>query len=716
MPGKFVAAKSIRAFSRVLLLVCFLSAGSVLSSFASEGPEFSEEEQAWIDAHPVVRVAPDPDFPPIEFVDKDGNYRGIAADFLRLLEKKLPLKFEIVSLKNWDEVIAQAKSRQIDMFGAAVPTPERLKYMRFTRPYVEFPAVVLVRDSAKNFPVLSELKGKSVAVVSNYADHEYMKRVYPDIPLEVMPTISAGLRQVSFGKIDAMVLNIASAAYYIQKDGINNLQVTQDTDFVFDLSFAARRDWPLLISILEKGMAEVSPEEKKAVLDKWVSLGKKPWQPSPLFIISTILALLSLVLFFIVFWNRSLRRQVAERTAELQTELRERIQTEKEKEKLQIEVHRAKKMEAIGLLAGGVAHDLNNILSGAVGYSDLLMRKVGDDSPFLHYLKEIRESGRRAAAVVADLLTISRDAASDRQPRNLNTIIEEYLASAEHQALIQRFPDINFLTDLDPDLYNISCSESHLKKSIMNLVINAAEATGQGDVTLSTKNVEIDHGLEKGDMFLEPGTYVLFTIADSGSGIASEDIEHIFEPFYTKKKFGHSGTGLGLAVVWNTVLEHQGFIDVRQPGQGSVFELYFPATANDVIPDNSTEHPDLNGNGEHILVVDDEEPIRALAKKMLTTLGYRVSLAASGEEAIDFVRKNNVDLLLLDMLMEPGINGYQTYQQIKDFRPDQRALIASGFSESSDVQQTQQLGAGAYIKKPYTLDELGQAIKKEFHS
>ena len=149
MPGKFVAAKSIRAFSRVLLLVCFLSAGIVLSSFASEGPGFSEEEQAWIDVHPVVRVAPDPDFPPIEFVDKDGNYRGIAADFLRLLEKKLPLKFEIVSLKNWDEVIAQAKSRQIDMFGAAVPTPERLKYMRFTRPYVEFPAVVLVRDSAK---------------------------------------------------------------------------------------------------------------------------------------------------------------------------------------------------------------------------------------------------------------------------------------------------------------------------------------------------------------------------------------------------------------------------------------------------------------------------------------------------------------------------------------------------------------------------------------
>jgi signal transduction histidine kinase/CheY-like chemotaxis protein len=490
--------------------------------------------------------------------------------------------------------------------------------------------------------------------------------------------------------------------------------VTQDTDFIFDLSFAARSDWPLLASILEKGMAKISPADKKAVLDRWVSLGKKSWQPSPLFVISAVSILLLLILAFIVFWNRSLRRQVAERTAELQTELGERIQAEKEKEQLQIEVHRAKKMEAIGLLAGGVAHDLNNILAGAVGYSDLLMRKTPDDSPILHYLTEIRESGRRAAAVVADLLTISRDAASDRHIYNLNTIINEYLLSAEHQALVSRFPDVDFHLNLDPDLSNIIGSESHLKKSIMNLVINAAEATRQGEVSLATKNKKIETAMKNGAMSLEPGSYVLFSIADSGSGIVPEDLEHIFEPFYTKKKFGHSGTGLGLAVVWNTVLEHQGFIDVRQPGQGSVFELYFPATAQQVVAeDNSIEQLDLDGHGEHILVVDDEEPIRILAEKMLTALGYRVSLVASGEEAILFLKTNQVDLLLLDMLMEPGINGHQTYQQIKIFLPEQKALIASGFSESAEVKKAQALGAGAYIKKPYTLQELGIAIKKE---
>ncbi len=309
----------------------------------NNGFEFSAEELSWLAEHPIVRLAPDPDFPPIEFIDSHGVYRGIAADFIRLLGKKIPIKFEIIKLKNWNEVVAQAKNKQIDMWGAAVPTPERLKYMRFTSPYVEFPAVVLVRNSATDFPHLSELHGKSVAVVSNYADHEYMQRVYPNIPLEVMPDISAGLRQVSFGKIDAMVLNIASASYYIQKNGINNLTVTQDTDFIFDLSFATRRDWPILNSILAKGMETITPAEKKAILNRWISLGNKSWTPSPLFLVSLAATLLLFCLFLIVLWNRSLQRQVRQRTFELETELGERIQTEQENEKLQQKIYRAKK-------------------------------------------------------------------------------------------------------------------------------------------------------------------------------------------------------------------------------------------------------------------------------------------------------------------------------------------------------------------------------------
>lgn len=170
----------------------YLTAVPVPTSLSYFEPiEFTAAERVWLSQHPVIRLAPDPVFPPIEYVTDEGVYSGIAADFVHLMEQKLPLKFEIINLENWSEIVRQAKNREIDMFGAAVPTAERLQYMSFTSPYVEFPAVVLVKDSSEQFPTLSELKGKRVAVVDNYADHEFMVKAYPHIPLEVMPDISS---------------------------------------------------------------------------------------------------------------------------------------------------------------------------------------------------------------------------------------------------------------------------------------------------------------------------------------------------------------------------------------------------------------------------------------------------------------------------------------------------------------------------------------------
>ncbi len=367
------------------------------------------------------------------------------------------------------------------------------------------------------------------------------------------------------------------------------------------------------------------------------------------------------------------------------------------------------------MLAGGVAHDLNNILSGSVGYADLLLRKIPEEKKLRQYLTEIRNSGKRAAAIVADLLTISRDAASARHTLSLNTIISEHLRSAEHQDLIQRFPEIKFSCVLDPKLANISCSEIHIRKCIMNLIINAAEATTTGAITITTSNKTITTPQKFHEQTIMPGNFVLLSINDTGSGIDAKDLEHIFEPFYSKKKLGRSGTGLGLAIVWNTILDHHGFIEILQPASGgSTFELYFPTTTDNLCPLTSGQDKiNIDGHGEHILIVDDEETIRVLAKKLLLSLGYKVSIVSSGEEALSFLRTSSVDLLLLDMLMEPGMNGYQTFKQIKAEHPQQKALIASGFSETVDVTNAQALGAGAYLKKPYTLNELGIAIKTE---
>ena len=702
----------------IICLCLLLGLGLTCSSLCAEkspGLKLTAEERAWIKEHPVVRLAPDPDFAPIEYFDENGNYRGIAADFVALLEKKLPLRFEIVHCENWSEVVQRAKDRTIDMFGAAAPTPERLGYMMFTDPYVEFPAVVLVRDSETEFPRLHNLFGKRVAVVANYADHEYMKRTFPNIPLDVVPDISSGLRQVAFGKVDAMILNIASASYFIAKDGIANLKVSEDTDFIYDFSFASRNDWPLLQSILNKGMASITPQERKGVIDTWISLGKSGWRPSPIFMLNVVATVLVVILLVFLQWNRSLKSQVEERTQELQSELEERILAEQEKEKLQQQMARSKKMEALGLLAGGVAHDLNNILSGVSGYAELLLLKLPEDSPFRKHAKAIHDSGQRAAAVVADMLTISRNAASNKQIASINRLLKEYLCSPEHAELLKRYPGVQVESDLMADLLNVTCSEVHIKKMIMNLMANAVEATKEGQVRVTVENCYIDRPFGQYQN-VAVGEYVLLKICDSGPGISAEDIEHIFEPFFTRKKMGHSGTGLGLAVVWNAVQDHAGYIEIDQLEQGTCFNVYLPITRAEIgDEEEQAKVKDLHGAGEHILVIDDEEQIRDLATQMLTILGYRVSAVASGEAAIVFLRQEKADLLLLDMIMEPGISGYETYLQALKLNPEQKALISSGFSESRDVQRAQAAGAGSYLKKPYTLQQLGLAAKHELH-
>lgn len=247
----------------------------------------------------------------------------------------------------------------------------------------------------------------------------------------------------------------------------------------------------------------------------------------------------------------------------------------------------------------------------------------------------------------------------------------------------------------------------------MNLVINAAEAIGeQGTILISTHNQIVDETSNEISE-LEKGEYVVFSIKDNGHGISEKELEHIFEPFYTKKVMGRSGTGLGLAVVWNTMEDHNGKVFVESSDAGTRFQLYFPVTQEQRFVQTVAESPEnLRGNNEKILVVDDEPQLREIATDILANYGYQVEAVNSGEMAIDFVKSTPVDLILLDMLMEPGINGRRTYEEIIKLYPGQKAIIVSGFSESADVKAAIKQGAGGFIKKPYTMEELGLAIKK----
>ena len=375
---------------------------------------------------------------------------------------------------------------------------------------------------------------------------------------------------------------------------------------------------------------------------------------------------------------------------------------------------RSKKMESLGLLAGGVAHDLNNVLSGIVSYPDLLLQNLRKDSPLRKPIETIKESGDRAVAIVQDLLTVARGVAQIKEPLNLNDLIDDYLHSPEIYKLKQFHPTVTFKTKFEKNLFNINGSHVHIRKVVMNLLSNASEAiNGIGNVTLSTMNRYVDKPLRRYDD-INVGEYAVLAVSDDGSGISSDDLERIFEPFYSKKVIGRSGTGLGLAVVWNVVQDHKGYIDVRSNENSTTFELFFPITREEIsLTDISIPFKELKGNGEKILVIDVVESQRDISCQMLEAFGYKTKAVSGGKEAVEYLKENTVDLILLDMIMDPGINGRETYERIIKIHPNQKAIIVSGFVETDDVKETQKLGAGKFIKKPLTFEKLGLAIKKE---
>jgi PAS domain S-box-containing protein len=389
-----------------------------------------------------------------------------------------------------------------------------------------------------------------------------------------------------------------------------------------------------------------------------------------------------------------------------------------EKKDLQAQLQRAQKMEAIGTLAGGVAHDLNNILSGIVSYPELLLMDLDEKSPLVKPILTIQKSGEKAAAIVQDLLTLARRGVAATEVVHLNSIVSEYLLSPEHEKLQMDHPDVKVKHELDANLLNIMGSPVHLSKSIMNLVANAAEAMPDGGtIKIRSENRHADTPINTFDD-IGKGDYVTLSVADNGIGISSEDMERIFEPFYTKKSMGRSGTGLGMAVVWGTVKDHRGYIDIKsQEGKGTTITLYFPVTRKELAADlELVSLEEIKGNGESILIVDDVLEQRQIASEMLEKLGYVVTTVASGEEAVKYLVDHSVDLIVLDMIMDPGIDGLETYKRILKLHPGQRSVIASGYSESERVKEAQKIGAGVYIKKPYLIEKFGRAVKKELEN
>lgn len=385
--------------------------------------------------------------------------------------------------------------------------------------------------------------------------------------------------------------------------------------------------------------------------------------------------------------------------------------SDEERKKLQDQLLQAQKMEAIGTLAGGIAHDFNNSLQGILGYTQILIYEKEKGHPDLKLLKQIESATQRSSELTKQLLTFSRKVESRLRPLNLNQEVRQL-----EQLLERTIPKmIAIETYLADDLKIINADSVQIEQMMMNLCINARDAMPDGGkLVIDCRNTILDENYCKMHVDAVPGEYVMLSIADNGKGMDKQTLEHIFEPFFTTKKKG-GGTGLGLAMVYGIVKNHGGHITCNSaPGQGTTFRVYFPAIEEPSLdqPQRHTESEQFPQGNETILLVDDEDYLRDLGRRLLTRFGYTVLTAPDGETAVQIYGEHaaQIALVILDLIM-PGIGGKNCLDQILEKDPSARVIIASGYSVDGSTQKELEAKARGFIGKPFELQQMLNIVR-----
>ncbi|HSM74235.1 MAG TPA: transporter substrate-binding domain-containing protein [Desulfobacterales bacterium] len=658
---------------------------------------------------------------PLAYTDQKGVAGGFYVDLLTHIARREGWQIVYVP-GTWPECLDNLRGGRIDLLGVIAHSQERARVFDYNYESVFTDWGQVYTNKRVRVESLLDLSGKKIAVLMDDIYFLNLRKILDQFELksrfiEAFENEDV-LKLVEIGKCDVGLVSQSYGFHHESRYRIVKTPIILSPQKLY-WATPKNHDKELLFH-LDHHLKRLKADEKSVYyqsLQKWFGIGTKPVVPAwARWVLPALVAMVLLAASTLWVFRRQLQtrtRELVENNRRLSSEIRQRQRAEKEREALVHKLQRAHKMEAIGTLAGGVAHDLNNILSGVVSYPELLLLDLPANHPLQAPLRIIKTSGEKAVRIVQDLLTLARRGVVVTEAVNLNQVVDAYLISPEYQKLLAYHPGVRLEKNLSRDLPNILGSPVHLSQTVMNLVSNAAEAMPHGGgLRVATENRRLQKPV-KGYDEIAAGDYVVLTVADDGIGISSEDQERIFEPFYSKKVMGRSGTGLGMAVVWGTVKDHRGFVDIRSAeGQGTSISLYFPITRQGLCAAASPVALEtFKGAGQSVLVVDDREDQRIIATQMLTKLGYCAASVSGGEEALAYLRQRPVDLLLLDMIMGPRMDGLETYRRIQKIVPGQKALIASGFSETERVRAAQALGAGEYLRKPYTIEAIGLAVK-----
>ncbi len=377
-----------------------------------------------------------------------------------------------------------------------------------------------------------------------------------------------------------------------------------------------------------------------------------------------------------------------------------------ERKRLEDQLIHAQKMEAIGTLAGGIAHDFNNLLMGIQGRTSLMLMDIGPSHPHFAYLNHIEDIVKSGANLTKQLLGFARGGKYEEKLTNLNKLIQK---SMEMFARTRK--EIKIEQKFEKDLWTVKVDQGQIEQVLLNMYVNAWHAMpGGGRLYLTTKNIDFSEGDEI-IQHLKPGKYVLISITDTGMGMDRETSSRIFEPFFTTREIG-SGTGLGLASAYGIILNHNGTINVySEQGEGTTFNIYLPASIEKI---EQTEElsKEISMGTETVLMVDDEDTIVEIGRKSLERLGYKVLTAQNGVEAVEVIKSHpNINIVILDMIM-PEMGGGETYDRLKEIRPDIKIILSSGYSINGEAQEILKRGCDSFIQKPFNITDLSYKIRE----
>lgn len=536
-----------------LIYPCFSSDDSII---------WTEDEISFMEEHPVIRLGVDPEFVPFEFVDEDGEYKGIAADYLALISEKTGLQFEVVRGVTWPEAYDMAQAKEIDMMPAIGKTDEREKFFLFSEPYYYYKRVIVTRDTDTEISGINDLEGHVAAVQRNSSHHSYLLS-YPHIDLSLYDSVEAALTAVATGTEKAYIGNLATANYLIRLNGLTNLRlVSFEAEKQQSLHFAVRKDWPELVSIIDKAMDTITESEKLAINNKWVQVDTDTDFRPVIRFLSIAASLIAVILIVSFFW-----------IARLSKEIRQRKQIQHDLEIAKYEADKANDFKS-GFIAR-MSHEIRTSLNAIIGMSYLLNKTELSLAQSM-YVEKISHAANNMLSIINDILDFSKieagkvelEAASFSMDQVIQNVVNIVTYKIDEQG-------IGFRLTKDPMIPDWFIGDSRrIEQVLLNVLNNAVKFTSIGEVTLDVRLLA-----KENDKY-----HIAFTVKDTGIGMSEEQVKKLFKPFEQgdssiNRRFG--GSGLGLSIVKSLLDMMGGEIEVfSTPREGSTFIIRLPLVAD----------------------------------------------------------------------------------------------------------------------------------------